>query len=67
MTAAQTTTPLETEIERIEGWRLEELERAGYSGHAAASLAGRHDIDLHRATELLLAGCPEDIALRILL
>ena len=55
------------EIERIEAWRMEELERAGYSIDAAAELAARHDIDLHTATDLVERGCPPDIALRILL
>ena len=56
-----------TEIERIERWRMEELERAGYSLEAAGSLARRHDIDLHEATELIARGCPPELALRILL
>ena len=56
-----------TEIERIEAWRAEALERAGYDASAAAEIAVRHDIDLHRAAELLGAGCPQDLALRILL
>ena len=55
------------EIERIEAWRMEELERAGYPMEAAAQLAARHDIDLHTATDLIAQGCPADIALRILL
>jgi len=56
-----------TEIERIERWRAEELERAGYEPRAAGRLAVRHDADLHTAIELLHRGCPTDIALRILL
>ena len=56
-----------TEIERIEAWRAEALERAGFDPAAAAEIAVRHDIDLHRATELLAAGCPADLALKILL
>jgi hypothetical protein len=60
--------PLEqTEIERIERWRAEELERAGYAPRAAGRLAVRHDVDLHRATELLQRGCDPELALRILL
>ena len=57
----------ETELDRIERWRAEELERAGYEPPAAATLAARHDIDLHRATDLLQQGCPVDVALQILL
>ena len=65
MTAAQVRE--RTEIERIESWRLEELERAGYPADAAQELAGRHYVDLHRAIELVQRGCPPDIALQILL
>jgi hypothetical protein len=57
----------QTEIERIERWRAEELERAGYEPRAAGRLAVRHDVDLHAAVELLERGCPADLALRILL
>ena len=58
---------VETELERIERWRLEMLERAGYGHDAAAQLASRHDVDLHAAIELVERGCSHDIALRILL
>jgi hypothetical protein len=56
-----------TEMERIERWRAEELERAGYEPRAAGRLAVRHDVDLHSAVDLLQRGCPTDLALRILL
>ena len=57
----------ETELERINRWRAEELERAGYERRAAARLAERHDVDLHRAIELIERGCPPELALAILL
>lgn len=57
----------ETEIERIEHWRAEALERAGYDPSSAAMLAMRHDVDLHHAINLLSQGCPAELALRILL
>ena len=66
MTAAEAIR-VETEAERIERWRSDELERAGYDPRAAARLAARLDIDLHLATSLLQQGCPPDVALRILL
>ena len=44
-----------------------ELERAGYSPSAAAKLAARHDVDLHRAIDLVRQGCAPDVALSILL
>ena len=67
MAATDITLVDSTEIQRIERWRAEELERAGYEPRAASRLAVRHDVDLHAAVELLERGCPVDIALRILL
>ena len=57
----------ETEAERVERWRAEELVRAGYAADTAHILAGRNDIDLHAAVELLGQGCPPDLAAEILL
>jgi hypothetical protein len=65
MTAA--VEPRETEVERIEQWRAEELERAGFEPRAAVTIAARHDIDLHFATGLIRRGCPAELALEILL
>ena len=67
MTAAETRLPIDTELERVEHWRAEELERAGYTAMAAAELAARHDVDLHLAVSLLGDGCSEELALAILL
>ncbi|HEY2328131.1 MAG TPA: hypothetical protein VGH52_11670 [Gaiellaceae bacterium] len=55
-----------SELEQVEHWRAQELRRAGYSEDAAATLASRHDIDLHRAVQLVERGCPADVALQIL-
>ena len=57
----------DTEQRRIELWRTEELERAGYSRRAAGRLASRHDVDLHRAVDLLERGCSPELAVKILL
>ena len=57
----------ETEIERVERWRAEELERAGYDARSAAKIAARHDVDLHYAIAILKNGCPPELALQILL
>jgi hypothetical protein len=57
----------ETEQQRVERWRAEELERNGYDHESAVELAARNDVDLHRAIELLRSGCPPETALRILL
>jgi hypothetical protein len=65
MTAAETS--IGTEQERITRWRAEELERAGYEHSAASLLAGRTDVDLHYAIDLLRNGCAPELALQILL
>ena len=57
----------ESELERIERWRTGELLRAGYDHDAASELAGRLDVDLHTAIDLVQHGCPQDLALKILL
>jgi hypothetical protein len=58
---------VETELERVERWRAEELMRAGYDPAAAADLASRLDVDLHGAIHLLESGCPAELAVQILL
>ena len=67
MSATNVQTQIESEIEIVEQWRLQALGRAGYDGEAAAVLAASHDVDLHRAIDLLERGCPTDLALQILL
>jgi hypothetical protein len=67
MSAAELDIQVETEAERIERWRAEELERAGYEPLQAAELAARNDVDLHLAVNLLERGCPVETAVRILL
>ena len=57
-----------TEGERVQAWRLEELERAGYSREQAAEIADRLDVDLHHAVSLVREqGCAPEIAAQILL
>jgi len=58
---------IETEEQRIESWRMEVLEGAGYEKRAAALLACRKDVDLHQAISLLKNGCSPELALEILL
>src|SRR5204863_8119232 len=67
MSAAELDLHVETESERIERWRVEELERAGFSADDAVELASRGYVDLHLAVELLERGCPPETATRILL
>lgn len=54
------------EEEKVKRWRLEQLLDAGYELAAAEELAGRNDVDLHQAVELVKRGCPPDTAARIL-
>jgi hypothetical protein len=67
MSAVETEIIVETEAERVERWRAEELERAGYASDTAHILAVRGDIDLHAAVALVERGCPPDLAAEILL
>jgi hypothetical protein len=67
MTAAETRLVYDTELDRVEEWRAEELERAGYPVREAARLAARHDVDLHLAVDLISQGCPVPVAVEILL
>jgi hypothetical protein len=67
MTAAELRVVNDTEMERVEHWRAEELIRAGYSPTDAVALAARHDIDLHRAIGLISQGCPYELAIEILI
>jgi len=67
MSAAELEMVYGTEMDRIEQWRHEELERAGYDSESAIVLAASHDVDLHAAVNLLDRGCTVDLALQILL
>jgi hypothetical protein len=66
VTAAELLAPAD-ENALVERWRAEELERAGFDPRAAATIAARHDIDLHLATSLMRRGCAQELALQILL
>jgi rRNA processing protein Krr1/Pno1 len=67
MAAAEVQIATETEMERVEHWRAEELVRAGFDPSDAIALAARHDIDLHLAVELVRRGCPYETAIDILI
>ena len=67
MAAAELDLHIETESERIERWRAEELTRAGYGHDEAIELASRPYVDLHLAIELIERGCSPETAVRILL
>ena len=67
MSAAELEVLYVSEIDRIEQWRHEALERAGYDPESALVLAASHDVDLHQAVGLLQRGCSVELALQILL
>jgi hypothetical protein len=65
--AAELHVVTDTEQERVEHWRAEELVRAGFDPSDAIALAARHDIDLHLALRLIELGCPHETAIDILI
>jgi len=67
MAAVETETVEETETDRVERWRADELERAGYAPDTAHILSLRPDVDLHVAVGLIERGCPPALAAEILL
>jgi hypothetical protein len=66
METLETPTWEQDEHERVERWRQDQLERAGFPPRDAAALAARTDVDLHGAVKLLQRGCPTNLALKIL-
>ena len=58
---------VETEAERVERWRSEELIRAGFDPDSAQKLAADHSVDIRRAASMLEQGCSPELALQILL
>ena len=62
----QTIETVQTEREKVESWRLQVLIEAGYPLPLAEKLA-HSDADLHRAVELIRAGCSFETATQILL
>jgi hypothetical protein len=62
----QTVDTPQSEREKVESWRLHVLVEAGYPLELAERLA-HSAADLHRAVELVRAGCTYEIAAEILL
>ncbi len=65
MAAASLEREKRVELELVQGWRFDELVRAGYTIPDALELAVRMDVDLHWAASLVRSGCPSGTALRI--
>jgi len=65
MTTAETY--VETEAERVERWRAQELLRVGFDFETATVMAAEPAVDLHAAVNLVERGCPPELAARILL
>ena len=60
-------TYIETETERVERWRTDELLRVGFDFETATVLAAEPAVDLHAAIDMIERGCSPDLAARILL
>jgi hypothetical protein len=67
MTMSAVETYIETETERVERWRADELLRVGFDVETATVLAAEPGVDLHAALDMVERGCPPDLAARILL
>jgi hypothetical protein len=67
MSAVEVQLNEETETDRVERWRADELERAGFAPDTAHILAMRSDVDLHMAVGLIERGCTPELAAEILL
>jgi hypothetical protein len=65
-TMPQTLENTQSEREKVESWRLHVLIEAGYPLHLAEKIA-HSEADLHRAVELVRAGCTFETAAEILL
>ncbi|HEX3329221.1 MAG TPA: hypothetical protein VHS27_04810 [Gaiellales bacterium] len=58
-------TGVATEID-VAGWRERRLEAAGFDERTAVMLAGDCGFDLHGLINLVEAGCPPAVAVRIM-
>ena len=67
MTAAQFEDLRVDEAAEVLAWRFDSLCRTGYDLDAAAVLAANVEVDLHDAVDLVMRGCPPELAARILL
>ena len=67
MSTRELETTYAPEIDLVEQWRQQELERAGYDSRSAFVLAVSLEVDLHGAVDLLKNGCSAELALEILL
>ena len=65
MSAAELEVLYQTEIDQVESWRHDALQRAGYNRESALVLAASHDVDLHQAVDLVRRGCPSGTAVSI--
>jgi hypothetical protein len=56
-----------SELEAVMRWRFDQLVRVGYDDDDAILVAVDLDVDLHFAKQLVLRGCPSELAVRIAL
>jgi hypothetical protein len=62
----RTLTSMEPAGAEVNRWRREQLVHSGFPLPLAARLAKDPGFDLHRLIELVEAGCPPELAVRIL-
>jgi hypothetical protein len=67
MTAAQFEGLRVDEAAEVLAWRFDALCMTGYDLDAAAVIAANVEVDLHDAVDLVMRGCPPELAARILL
>jgi hypothetical protein len=53
-------------VDRVVDWRVQRLQRAGFTRALAEQVARTSEIDLHELLELVDRGCPPHLAVRIL-
>ena len=54
----------DADAEKVESWQLERFLELGYPVHVAESLVVAH-ADWHTIADLIAAGCPRELAARI--
>lgn len=55
------------DLDEVIQWRIQELERAGFTTLTACALAIKPEVDLHQAVDLVKRGCDPQLAVQILI
>jgi hypothetical protein len=59
--------PKEEFLDEVTFWRYRALTHVGHDSDDALEIATHVEVDLHQALELVSKGCPQALAVRILL